>query len=245
MKVMKELILTEARMFLREPVAVFFTLLFPFIPFLLFGTMYGHHEAMPGFRVIDFHVPAIVAMVIGYLGLMSIPIALSQYREEGVLKRFRASPLSLGRFLVAHIFVQLVLFVIVAAAVVIVGELVFDVRFAGSPALVALAGLLSILCMFTMGFALIGFFRGPRTAQAGSAFVFFLMLFTSGAAMPRRDFPPWLQEVTDLVPLAHVVDTVTTAWVGLPASDEVGSYVTLAVLTVVCFVVAKLTFRWQ
>ncbi len=245
MKALGQLILTELRMFVREPVAVFFTLVFPFIPLLLFGTLFGHTEAGPGFRVIDVYVPALIAMVIAFLGLMGLPIALSQHREQGVLKRFRVSPIRLWMVLVAHLVVQVALLVVVSLLLILLADLIFGIKFVlDLPAVIGVS-LLGCLALFTLGFALVGLCSSPRTTQAVGSAIFFLMLFTSGAAIPRRQFPPWLQDATDYVPLSHLVDSLTTAWLGQDMGARTGSLLVLAALAVASFVVARLSFRWE
>src|SRR5512146_2652034 len=87
----------EAKLFLREPVGAFFTLLFPLIMLFLFGTIYGSVPAMPGTatqKTIDMLIPALAAMVIGIAGLMSITITMATYRENGILRRLSTTPIS-------------------------------------------------------------------------------------------------------------------------------------------------------
>ena len=246
MNATKELLWVEIKLFLREPVAVFFTLIFPFLPLMVFGTLFGSIEIMPGLRVIDVYVPALIAMVTAFLGLMSIPIALSQYREQGVLKRFRASPLPLASVLAAHVALQFLLLCVVSVLITWLADLVFGlaVDFGNLPAVLSIL-VLGSLAMFTLGFALVGVLESPRTTQAVGSVLFFMMLFTSGAAIPRRQFPPWLKEITDYVPLSHLVDVLTAAWIGEPLSGHLVSFAVLAALAVLSFAVAKLTFRWE
>jgi ABC-2 type transport system permease protein len=215
---LRELIANDFRLFFREPVAVFFSLVFPLLPLLIFGVIFGQLSAGPRFRVIDVYLPAVISMVIGYTGLMSIPIALSEFREEGVLRRYQVSPISLARFLVSHVTVQFCLCVAGSVIVVVAAEILFNIRFAGNPLLVALGFVLSCAAMFTLGFAVVAVCSGPRTTQATGSILFFLMLFTSGAAVPRMQFPPWLQRVTEYLPLTHVVNLMTQLWVGEPVN---------------------------
>ena len=244
MKAFLQLFPIELKLFLREPVAIFFTLVFPFIPLLVFGTIFGNSDAMPGFRVIDIYVPAVLAMVIAYVGLMGIPIALSEYREQGVLKRFRVSPLRLSHLVTAHIGVQFLLLVVSGVLLTAVSRLLFNIKLVVDPVAIALTVLLCCVPIFTIGFAVVGLCKGPRTTLAAGGCVFFLMLFTSGSAIPRRQFPPWLREVTDYVPLSHVVDLMTGVWVNQPAPNQMTSILVLLGVSVAAFAVVILSFRW-
>jgi len=87
----------EARLFLREPVSAFFTLVFPLIMLFIFGSISGN-TSLPGSGsgqgMIDHLIPALIAMVIGMTGLMPITITLATYRENGILRRLRTTPVS-------------------------------------------------------------------------------------------------------------------------------------------------------
>ena len=56
----------ESKLFLREPVGAFFTLVFPLMMLFLFGTLYGHEptEYFKGRGTVDISVPAYTAMII-------------------------------------------------------------------------------------------------------------------------------------------------------------------------------------
>ncbi len=242
-KTTKELILVEFRLFLREPITVFFTVFFPFIPLLLFGTIFGDTPVKPGFRAIDFLVPATIAMVVGYLGLMWTPIAISEYREQGVLKRYKVSPLPLWNFFLAYITVQFALLLVVSLLLATVAKLIFDIRFGGNPGLITMGMIVSSISMSMMGFMVVGICSSPRMTQALGSVLFFAMLFMSGAAIPRMIFPAWLQEVTNYVPLTHVVDMLTGLWIGEPLRDQLVPLVVLFGIAVAAFLIAKLTYQ--
>lgn len=235
----------EIKLFLREPFAMFFTLLFPVILLLLFGSIYGSLDMGNGFRFIDTYVPALFAMVIANLGLMSIPITLADYRERGILKFYRVTPLPQGVLLVVQIAVHLLMFFLSALLVLVVAWLVFGLKFGGS--VIAITGvlLLSIAMLYAVGFAIGGLVSTVRTAQTTGTAVFFIMFFTSGAAIPRNEFPEWLKKLTDWIPLSHVVDITTAAWMGESLSGHAKSLVLLAVIFVAALAVAKWGFRWQ
>ncbi|MCL6626272.1 MAG: ABC transporter permease, partial [Alicyclobacillus shizuokensis] len=93
MKSIARMFWAEILLFVREPFAMFFTLLFPVILLLLFGSVYGHYDMHNGFRFIDIYIPSLFAMVIANLGLISIPITLAEYRERGILKHYQVTPM--------------------------------------------------------------------------------------------------------------------------------------------------------
>ena len=73
-KMISTTFVTELKLFLREPFAVFFTLMFPILLLVVFGSAYGGYGDETGYRFIDIYVPAIMATVIANVGIMGLPI---------------------------------------------------------------------------------------------------------------------------------------------------------------------------
>src|SRR4030066_1480863 len=97
----------ETKLFLREPVGAFITLVFPLMMLFLFGSMYGNTPTpmFGGRGTVDISVPSYTAMIIATSGLMSITITMAAYRENGVLRRLRTTPLSPLTILFAQVIV--------------------------------------------------------------------------------------------------------------------------------------------
>lgn len=235
----------ELRLFFREPIGVFFSLAFPLILLLMIGFSFGSQPIGNGFRAVDTYVPTLWAMVIANLSLMGMPTTLSEYRENGVFKRLWATPVPLGVHVVAHAFVQGLFFLLSAALVAAVSSVVFGLQAAGTALLAIPLVLLGMAAFLSFGFLLGGLFGTMRTTLAVGGSTFFVMLFASGAAIPRVMFPGWLQTVTEVVPLTHLVDPLTAVWQGKGLGDQTGSLVYLAVMAVVGIVAANRFFRWQ
>ncbi|WP_185956368.1 ABC transporter permease [Melghirimyces algeriensis] len=235
----------EIKLFLREPFAMFFTLLFPVILLLLFGSVYGDMPISKEYRFIDTYMASLFAMVIANLGLVSIPITLADYRERGVLKQYQVTPVPKFAFLVVQVLVQIFMFLISAVLILAVAELVFDLKFGGNVLIVSGFLLFSMAMLYAVGFAIGGLASTVRTAQTAGMAVFFVLFFTSGAAIPRGEFPKWLQVVTDYVPLSHVVDVTSALWMGDAIGKHTDSLILITVLLVIALVVAKWKFRWQ
>ena len=86
---------TEIKLFFREPVGAFFTLVFPLMMLFLFGTIYGNDPSpyLNGYGSVDVSVPAYTAMIIGTTGIMGLSITMSTYREKGILRRLQVTPI--------------------------------------------------------------------------------------------------------------------------------------------------------
>lgn len=240
------LLAVELKLFFREPVAVFFSVVFPILLLLIFGSIFGDESASPGYRVIDEFVPALVAVIAAQLALAGIPIVFADYRETGVFRRFKVSPLPLSIVGAVQIAVGLVMFVGATVLLILLAAGLFSLRFGGTVPAVLGVSLMGATAMFALGLAVASVATTMRTAQATGSALFFTMLFLSGAALPRDEFPGWLRTVSELVPLTHFVDPLTTAWRGARfGASEWTSLAVLVALFVLSAWVVRAKFRWE
>lgn len=235
----------ELKLFMREPVGVFFTLAFPLLLLFIFGSMYGNEptEFFGGFGSVDVSVPAYIGMIIGTIGLVSLPITLSNYRANGILRRFRATPIQPDTVLWSQVVVSVIMALVGAALLFGAGSLFFDLRFPSVTWGLLPAILISGLSFFALGFVLAGLLPSPRTAQAVGMAVFYPMLFLSGAAMPRLGMPDWLLTISEMLPLTHVVKLLEDLW--LRGTWNLVSLAVVVGVLLVCLPVSRRTFRWE
>ena len=181
----------ELKLFLRDPMAVFFTLLFPLMMLFLFGSIFGNEPDpdLGGRGSVDVSVPGYIAIIIATNAIMGLPINLATYRAGGVLRRFRATPLPSSVVLVAQVAVGLIAAALGSILLVIAGRIFFGLHLPEDPALVAGAILMGAASIFACGFILAGVLPNARTAQSVAMVVFFPMMFLSGAALPRAHWP--------------------------------------------------------
>lgn len=204
----------ELALLLREPVAVFFSLVFPVIMYVFIGIPYASTEVAPGVRFIDVMFPSLILTVIANLLLMGVPIYLAELRSRGIDRRYATLPLRGGHFVAALLLSTLALIAGATAVVLLVVAARDGVRSElWSPRLLLImAG--SIVWLSALGF-LIGALRvSARTTQALSTAVFFLMFFGSGAAMPLDQLPEILKRILEWNPLKQWLDVAVGLYTG-------------------------------
>jgi ABC-2 type transport system permease protein len=235
----------ELKLQLREPVALFFTLAFPVVLMLLFGAISGNEaeEFLGGYGQVDLSVPGYIGMIIGTIGLLGIPITLSNYRDQGILRRLRATPLQSGHILWAQVATQVLMAAAGVVLLFITGKLFFDLRIPDGSATIIPAILLSAFSFFAIGFVLAGVMPTARTAQVVGMAILYPMLFLSGAAMPRFLMPEVVQQVAEFLPLTHVVMLMEDLW--LNGTWNMTSLVVVTMLLIMGLVVSRVTFRWE
>jgi ABC-2 type transport system permease protein len=247
MKCLIKMTWMETKLFLREPVGAFFTLVFPLMMLFLFGSIYGNtpSEYFNGRGTVDISVPAYTAMIIATTGLVGLTITMAAYRENGVLRRLRTTPISPLVVLVAQVIVLFMMTVLGMLLLIIAGKLVYHLRFEGN-ALSVLAGfVLSSLSFFALGFVLAGLMPTARTAQVVGMVILYPMLFLSGAGFPRELLPEAIKKIANYLPLTYVVSLLRGLWVGEPWKGHVTDVLVLVALLVAGVLISIKTFRWE
>jgi ABC-2 type transport system permease protein len=242
-----KLTLMETKLFLREPMAAFFTLAFPLMMLFLFGSIYGNKPTpfFGGYGSVDVSVPSYTAVIIATSGLLFLTIAMASYREHGILRRLKATPLRPQAILGAQVIVIFLMTTLGMALLVIAAKIVYGLRFPGDPLSVLAAFVLSCLSFFALGFVLAGLLPTARTAQIVAMVLFYPMIFLSGATLPREILPESIQKFAQVLPLTHVVTLLRGLWMGEPWGDHLGEVGILSALLIIGILISARTFRWE
>jgi ABC-2 type transport system permease protein len=170
-------------------------------------------------------------------------MTLANYRDNGVLRRLSATPVRASSILWAQVVTQVVLTLAGIALLLVVGTLLFDVRVPAGGVAIIPAAIVGGLSFFAIGFVLAGVLPNARTAQAVGMAIFYPMLFLSGAAMPRSLMPAGVRQISELMPLTHVVKLMEDLWIA-DRLNLVSLGVVLALL-IGGVLLARVTFRWE
>jgi len=237
----------ETKLFLREPMAAFFTLAFPLMLLILFGAIYGNepNELFGGKGTMDVSVPAYMAMIIGTVGLISIAIRVTTYREKGILRRFRSTPLRPYVILLDTVLANFAMTFLGTAILIIAAKLMYHLQFDGNALLFLAAFILSSLSFFSLGFVIASVASTTRVAQVAGMVLFYPMLFLSGAAIPLEIMPETIKKVAGYLPLTYVVDLLQGMWFGEPLSGYLTEVLVLVGTLIAGLLISALTFRWE
>jgi ABC-2 type transport system permease protein len=242
-----KLIGVQMKLYLREPAATFFTIVFAPMLLLLFGTIYGNKpEAFFGGRgMVDVSVPSYIAMIIISVGFMGIPIATAASREAGVLRRFRMTPLKPAAYILANISSYYVMTAVGVAALVLVGKVVYGMKFQGNVLSVWAGFTLGSLAFFALGYLIAGIASTARIAQAIGMIAAFPMMFLSGSAIPLEVLPQSVRNVSRFIPLTHVVTLMRGLWAGESWVKHQTEAAVLGGVLVVGIILSARFFRWE
>ncbi len=237
---------TEARLFTREPGALFWILLFPVVLLLILGLVPPFREADPalgGRRVIDLYVPIMVLLSMIVAGVQTMPAVLSSYRERGILRRLSVTPARPVTILLAQIVIHAAAVAVSVVLALVVGRVVFGVAFPEQPWGYALAVLLTLAAALSMGAAIAAVSPSTRIAQTIGTIVFFPMMFCAGVWLPVQTMPDLLQRIVEVTPFGAASEILDQAARG--EWPSAGGMAVVALWAVALTAVAVRWFRWE
>ncbi|MDD3825562.1 MAG: ABC transporter permease [Anaerolineae bacterium] len=243
----RKLTLVQAKLYLREPMSAFFTLLFGPSLLLLLGFIFGNEPspATGGLGYLDQSVPAYMAIIIGIVGLTAVPITSATRREMGVLRRFSATPLRPLAYFLTDVLVPFLITLLGILLLVLVGAVVFRVRFEGN-LLSLFAGIaLGACAFFALGYALVGLVPSARAVTLiGNVVLYPLMIF-SGSVVPLEVMPDAVQSISRFLPLTHLVTFLRGLWSGNGWGEHLVEVAVLAGIAILGTLIIARTFRWE
>src|SRR5580698_8486848 len=95
----------EIKIFLREPLGAFGSIVFPVLIFLVMGRFTHFSLASPSLAIAGLSgagLAVLASLLIAVSAVLSLVTIVSIYREGGILKRLRATPLRPQTILTAH-----------------------------------------------------------------------------------------------------------------------------------------------
>jgi ABC-2 type transport system permease protein len=238
----------EIKIFLREPLGAFGTIGFPVLIFLVLGRVAGRRLPSPTLAANSFigvGLPVLASVLIAISSVLSLVTIISIYREGGILKRLRATPLRPQTILTAHVIVKLILTAATLALMVLAGKRYYPVGVHAPLFSFAMALLISTWSILSIGFLIASIVPTARFAQPIGAIILYPMIGVSGLFVPVEALPPVLRMVARMLPLTYAVALLQGIWNGDGWSAHVGDVGALALVFVVCTALSAKVFRWE
>lgn len=251
MRGLRELTWLEIKIYLREPLGAIGALI-PVIVFVVVGRLMPKEalatrsSALPATGLLSpGTVPVLVSLLIAINAMLSLVTIIAIYREGGILKRLRATPLRPATILTAHVLAKLLITAVTIGLMLLAGKRYF-VFGAGVPVYsFALALLLSAFSILSLGFVIASIVPTARFAQPIGALVLYPMIGLSGLFVPVASYPPLLAVLARAMPFTYVVSLLLGIWRGEGWASHGGDIVALVITFVVGLVISSRVFRWE
>ncbi|OAI39844.1 hypothetical protein AYO38_06880 [bacterium SCGC AG-212-C10] len=200
----------QMKSFFREPQALAFTLGQSFILLLILNTFNFHTTLANGERrpYIDVLLPGMIAFSGMGVGLNSVMFPLARYKERGILRRIRATPLPTASFLGGVILSRLIIALGVTIVTYAAGVWVFGAELTGNTFLLITMAELGAGVFIAIGLLLCTFAKSEDDLPPLFILVLMPSLLFSGAFLDRSGLPDWLAWITNGLPLTFLTHAI-------------------------------------
>jgi ABC-2 type transport system permease protein len=202
--------------FARNGQARFFTLALPVLFLLIFATVFGDKTVpVPGgvIHTSVYYVPGIIALGIIQAALGNLALSIIAQRENGILKRRRATPVSAGVLVTARALTAVTVSLVMTGVLAAIGWSAYGARIpAGHAAALVVTVLVGAASFAAIGFALTTIIRGADSAQPILAAITLPLYFISGIFLATTLLPHWLLNVAGVFPVRPFQQALLTAY---------------------------------
>ncbi len=238
----------ETKIFVREPLGVVGTVGIPVLTFIVMGRLFGGGPAPAGEQVASLlrvQMPILAVILICLSAVLSLVTVIAIYREAGILKRLRATPLRPHTILTAQVLVKLAFTLVTLGLLLLAGKRYYPVPVDVPMASFALALLASTLAILSMGFLIASLVPTARFAQPIGTVILYPMIGLSGLFAPIASLPPGLRIVARVLPLTYATSLLKGIWQAEPWSAHGGDLAALLAVFVICVALSAKFFRWE
>ena len=235
----------EFRLLVREPLYLFWGLVFPVILLVVLGSIPSFREVNPdlgGVTLISTYTPVIIVLSITFTSVAGLPTVIGTYRERLILKRLATTPVGSARLLAALMVQNLITSLAMTVLVVLVARLGFGVALPGAPVAWLLTLVLIAAALLSLGLAVAALSPNGKIAGAVGNILFFPLMFFAGLWIPLPVMPELLRRIGELTPLGAGVEALQEAAAG--QWPDAGHLVVLVAYVVVLSAGAVRVFRW-
>jgi len=237
----------ETKLFLRNRVTLFWTMIFPVFFMVLFGLIYGDSK-WPGMdmRSVDYLLPGIIVMGVMVTGIMHTVMGFVSEREKGVYRRLALTPLKRQTIIGGQMLHNYSIIIIQTMLLIVIGVIAFNIKITGNLFLFWLVLSVGAVSFMSIGFALTGLAKTYRSAMPINQIAYFIMMFLGGVFFPNSILPKFLGYVASVLPSTHMNDALRMViYNGAGIGDIWQSLLIMVGWILACFAFSIKFFRWE
>lgn len=236
----------EGKLSLRCPDGIIFGIGMPIGVLLLIAVVAGSQSAGgAAYSFLQSAFASLLTVGICATAFMGLPLTIADYRDKKILKHFFATPIRPLMILSVQVVIGMLTAFFSAALVSLLAVFGFGYRMEGNPFLFIGAFLLVMLSMYSIGMILASLCKTVKIANVVTTFVYFPMLFLSGATIPFELFPDAVQKVCNVLPLTHGIKLLKAVSLNTWSEEIWISVALLIVFAVVGCIISVVSFKWD
>lgn len=243
------LVLSEARLYAREPGTWFFAVALPALILTILGVVMPwakepsvSQDGGVTITMISAYAPSVLMLATVTVALNTYPVTVATYRQRGVLRRLSTTPVPPTRLLAAQVLVHAAALVVAAVLAVALGMLVAGVQAPASPGVVLAGFVLGALACFGIGSLVAALAPTSGAATGIGTTLMFLGMFLSGVWLPLPLMPELVQTIASYLPPGAAAQVMLAGWAAEPL--PVRELVVLGAWALAGVPLAGRLFRW-
>jgi len=189
-------------------------------------------------------LPGVLATLLLNVTAIVTAMGLARERETGTLEQLLVTPIRPTVLLAGKCLPYILFGLVDVLAILLLGNLIFDVPFRGSFWVVALGSILYLFSTLGIGILIAAFSSSQQQAMLG-AFGFVLpAMLLSGFMSPISSMPAWLRPLTMLIPIRHFIEIMRGCLLkGAGIRDLAQQFIALTVLGIGILALSVARFR--
>ena len=235
----------EIKVFLREPLGAIGSIVVPVLVFMVARKLVGGSPPANSTNFLRVDLPVLATVLIAVNAVLSLVTIIAIYREGGILKRLRATPLRPQTILTAHVLVKLILTAVTLFLLILAGERYFPPGVHPPYFSFTVALLISTWSILSIGFVIASIVPTARFAQPVGAIILYPMISFSGLFFPLAALPPLLHSAARALPLTYAVRLLQGIWIGESWFSHIGDVAALIIVFAACTALSAKVFRWE
>jgi ABC-2 type transport system permease protein len=235
------LTVSRMRLAMRNRAFLFFSLIMPIAFLFIYAGIFGRGNRQA--------VPYLLAEVLALTVMGSfwgLSVQLVTFREQGILRRFRITPVGASAMLASSLLSNYFLTLPTIIIEFFLSRWVFHMSGLGN-----LTSIFILVTLGTVSFASLGLIVASVTntmqeTQIINQIIWFIFLFISGATIPFPILPGIVQAVAVFLPATYLVSGLQRAMIDHTGAASLGAYMaSLIGCALIAFLVAAQLFRWD
>ena len=200
---------------------------------------------LKGVRYIDFLVPGLIALGVMSSILWGISYTIIEKRSQKLLRRLVATPMKKSNFLVALMFVRILMNVVEALVLFFFAWLIFDIRIQGN-----LGALFVLFLAGNIAFTGVAVLISCHTSktEVGTGWINAVqmpMMILSGIFFSYHNFPEWSIGIIKILPLTAFADGIRSIFnEGAGWMEILTPSLTLSGFGIICFITGLKLYKW-
>ncbi len=194
----------------------------------------------------DYTFAGLLGFALLGMGIFGPISVFPELKKQGILRRLSTTPLKVWQYFSAMAISQSIIGLISIAVMFVVAIIIFNLKIAGNPFVLAGFLVFGIIEILGIGLAIGGWARNERQAAPVSNIIVFPMMFLAGTFFPRFLMPDWLQTISSYLPLTPIIDgiryIVTENYSIAQLAPQLGL---MLISTIVIYLIAFRVFRWE